>query len=445
MSRFKEELRKIVSLSDYINIEEATQSIRNSIEFKGPNVWILALAVIIASVGLNVNSIPVIIGAMLISPLMGPILGFGLGLGTNDTVMVKQSLRNLAVMVVVSVLASTLFFVISPLELESPTELLARTRPTIYDVLIALFGGIAGIIETTRKEKGTVISGVAIATALMPPLCTVGYGISTLNFGHIIGALYLFFINSVFIALATLIMVRYLKFPVVRLNDPDKEKKRMRAIYLMSLVIIVPSVLSGITVVRDNTFSRNARKFVEENRSINRSYIYDYKIDHEGHNRTLRISIAGEPLTSSDRQLIYNSLEQHGISKDNLIIIDQAVTARQEFSENEMLKSIFERSDREMKKRDELMVEMENELRQYRAREIPADQIAKELQAQYGDLKTFSIGRGSSVVLDSLKVEEQILVVAEWETPKTDEQIASLQRWLGTRLGYKNVKVVQSR
>ena len=174
---------------------EAVKSIREGVEMKGATIWILIAAILLASLGLNVNSTAVIIGAMLISPLMGPIMGFGLALGTNDTVLLWRALKNLAVMVGISILSATLYFIVSPLAMEHPTELLARTRPTIYDVLIAFFGGLAGIVETSRKNRGTVLSGVAIATALMPPLCTVGYGLATLQGTYFFGALYLFFIN----------------------------------------------------------------------------------------------------------------------------------------------------------------------------------------------------------------------------------------------------------
>lgn len=178
-SSLRDHIGNIVNLNEHIDTEKASQYIRSNIEFKGPNAYILAFAIVIASVGLNTNSIPVIIGAMLVSPLMGPIFGIGYGLGTNDTSFIKTAFKNLLVMVVISILASSIYFLVSPLELENPTELLARTNPTIYDVLIALFGGFAGIIEISRKDKGTVISGVAIATALMPPLCTAGFGLAS--------------------------------------------------------------------------------------------------------------------------------------------------------------------------------------------------------------------------------------------------------------------------
>ena len=173
----KRTIRYYANIYDHIDTDDAAQRIKSAIWFRGPNAWILAFSIIIASVGLNVNSTAVIIGAMLISPLMGPIIGTGLAIGTNDVDLLKTAAKNVLVMVLISLGASTLFFLLSPLDLINPTELEARTSPTIYDVLIALFGGLAGILENSRKERGTTIAGVAIATALMPPLCTAGYGL----------------------------------------------------------------------------------------------------------------------------------------------------------------------------------------------------------------------------------------------------------------------------
>ena len=233
LMRIKVFLRSILSLNAYVDIQATNDNIRKNIAFKGPNVYILFFAVVIASVGLNVNSIPVIIGAMLISPLMGPIIGFGHGLGTGDSELLLSSFKNLCVMIGISLLASILYFLVTPLEIDNPTELLARTRPTIYDVMIALFGGLAGTLETARKEKGTVLSGVAIATALMPPLCTVGYGIANLSWKYTIGASFLFVINCIFIALAAYIMAKFLKYPNVN-NQPNHAKYK----YITYVIIV---------------------------------------------------------------------------------------------------------------------------------------------------------------------------------------------------------------
>ena len=196
MSSFIQQLKNRVNFADSIDILTAKNQIISNIEFKGSNVWILIFAIVIASVGLNVNSIPVVIGAMLISPLMGPIMGIGLALGINDTDLLRRSFKNLLIMSAISVITSTVYFLITPLDLEEPTELLARTNPTVYDVFIAFFGGLAVITEVCKKEKGTVIAGAAIATALMPPLCTAGFGLANGNFFYFIGASYLFFINT---------------------------------------------------------------------------------------------------------------------------------------------------------------------------------------------------------------------------------------------------------
>ena len=225
IQELKSFLRGVIDVRTSTDTVKAAESIKNNIYFRGPNVWILVCAIVLASVGLNVNSTAVIIGAMLVSPLMGPIFGVGLGLGTEDTGLIKSAVKNLLIMVVISLTAATIYFLITPLKLANPTELMSRTNPTIYDVMIALFGGLAGIFEQSRKEKGTVISGVAIATALMPPLCTAGYGLASGHITYFFGALYLFSINCVFIILATYIMVKYLKFEEMQFSDGGTAKK----------------------------------------------------------------------------------------------------------------------------------------------------------------------------------------------------------------------------
>ena len=307
--------RQYIYLFDELDTDSAAERIKSAIWFRGPNVWILAFSVIIASVGLNVNSTAVVIGAMLISPLMGPIIGTGLALGTNDTDLLKAAAKNLLVMVVISLLASTLFFLLSPLSLVNPTELEARTSPTLYDVLIGLFGGLAGILESSRKERGTVLSGVAIATALMPPLCTAGYGLAHLNMHFFIGALYLFVINSVFIAMATYLMVKYLRFRTVGGIDEATATKRRRLISTVLVIVVVPSILSAYNLIIENNFERSVRSFVETHRMVAPGrYIYNYDVEH----RHAQISIAGDPLTDSLRNDIYQKAARYGIKEKEI-------------------------------------------------------------------------------------------------------------------------------
>ena len=247
---------------DKASESEVIENIRKGIEFKGTNLWVLVFATFIASLGLNVNSTAVIIGAMLISPLMGPIMGIGLSVGINDFELMKRSLRNFGFMVLVSIATSTFYFVISPLS-NAQSELLARTVPTTYDVLIALFGGLAGIVAQSRKDRtSTVIPGVAIATALMPPLCTAGFGLATLQFKYFIGAFYLFFINTVFIAIATYMVVRFLKYEKHSFLDSKKERKVRRSMVLIVLVTLIPSVVIGYRIVKRSVFEANADRYV---------------------------------------------------------------------------------------------------------------------------------------------------------------------------------------
>ena len=234
--------------------QETIESIRRGVDFKGTNLWVLIFATFIASLGLNTNSTAVIIGAMLISPLMGPIMGFGLGLGIADFELIKRSFRNLATAALFSVITSTLYFLLSPLS-EAQSELLARTQPTVYDVLIAFFGGMAGIVASSTKNKGNVIPGVAIATALMPPLCTAGFGLASGNLYYFFGAFYLFFINSVFICLATYLVVCLLKYPKKVFLDKQREKKVKRYVGLIVFFTIVPSLFLSYNLIRSSYFN----------------------------------------------------------------------------------------------------------------------------------------------------------------------------------------------
>ncbi len=366
--KVKDFFRSLVSLSDYVDLEGASASIRKNIYFKGPTVFILACAIIIASVGLNVNSIPVIIGAMLISPVMAPILGFGFSLGVQDMQLLKDSLRNFAVMVVISILASAIYFLLSPLNLEHPTELLARTNPTIYDVLIALFGGFAGILENSRKEKGTVLSGVAIATALMPPLCTVGYGISIGNLSYILGAFYLFMINSIFIALATFVAVKYLKYPVVQEVEGRRTRLTGRAVAVILLLIIVPSVLSAIRIVQESNFKIHASRIVEDNKSIGRGFIYDYSVDNTSNPPSVVLFMAGEKLTTADKERLYEDAEKYGITRSQIVFREDAVNSSETVSESEIVRSLLDHSDKQVERLNQTIAKLRDSIAVLNAR-----------------------------------------------------------------------------
>ena len=261
---FLQQLSNLFELhSDKASEEDVVLSIKSGSVFRGTNLWLLVFAIFVASIGLNTNSTAVIIGAMLISPLMGPIVGAGLALAINDFALLKKALSNLLVATLIAMAVSTIYFFITPLR-DAQSELLARTSPNIYDVLIALFGGLAGIVGVSRKEKSNVIPGVAIATALMPPLCTAGYGIATAQLQYMLGAFYLYLINCTFICIATFLMVKYLRFKPVQYVD-KQQAIRIRSIMSTAVAIMVlPAIFFAWQVVQENKFRKKANRFVEE-------------------------------------------------------------------------------------------------------------------------------------------------------------------------------------
>ena len=383
-SRDKRILRHYFYLFNDIDTESAAQHIKGNIWFRGPNAWILAFAIVLASVGLNVNSTAVIIGAMLVSPLMGPIIGIGLSLGTNDTELLKSAAKNLMVMVIISLTASTLFFILSPLSLVNPTEIAARTSPTIYDVLIAFFGGMAGILEISRKERGTVLSGVAIATALMPPLCTAGYGLAHWNLHYFIGALYLFIINSVFIALATYLMAKYLRFKTVSGISEELAQRRRRVITTVMVIILIPSIWSAFTLIRSNNFERNVQLFVENNRLVGPStYIYNYKV--QGHKAD--ISLAGDPLTDNLRTVFYQNATLYNIQRKDITLHEHSFGLSQK-DMDAILEEIYSNTNSELDENQALLESMEARLEEM-SQEL--NRLKKEQAVLKASLDTTSI------------------------------------------------------
>lgn len=441
ISNFRYIIRDIADIREHIDTEKAAENIRSSIFFKGPNVWILVCAIVLASVGLNVNSTAVIIGAMLVSPLMGPIFGIGLGLGTADPELIKTAFKNLLIMVTISVVAATLYFLLTPLKLANPTELLARTNPTIYDVMIALFGGLAGIFELSRKEKGTVISGVAIATALMPPLCTAGYGIASASLTYFLGALYLFCINCIFIILATYIMVKYLRFTPKHFKDVAKEKRIRTLMTAIIILVIVPSIWSAIGMIRENRFKMEVEDFIAENKNLEKGYIYDYKINlRKG--GSVEVFIAGEPLTASSRNRLMESAERHGIGENQLKLSERALSDNNDDTSERLMKGIYERTDNEISKREARIRELEKELALNKKDEIPYMQISREIRSQYPDIRDIFIAKGAEVKADSLEAVPGYVVVAASPAPVGDEDMEKLHGWLKIRLSDTTVTVI---
>lgn len=437
---FKKHVSEITNISDQIDTTAAERTIRSNIFFKGPNVWILAFAIMLASVGLNVNSTAVIIGAMLVSPLMGPIFGLGLGLGISDTVLLKDSLKNLLIMVGISVMASFLYFLLTPLDLANPTELLARTNPTIFDVFIAVCGGFAGIIETCRKEKGTVFAGVAIATALMPPLCTAGFGLASGNFSYFFGALYLFLINCTFITLATYATVKYLHFTPVEYGNQDTAKKSKKLISAVIVIIIIPSIWSAFVMVKENRFEQNVESFINSNKSIDSRYLYDYKISHHKGSK-VEVMLYGDVITDEKRRALIASAESFGIKENQLIISQHG--AEEQRSDQEIIKSLFERTDKELQEKENEIRDLKEQISIMRAEDIPYIQIAKEISNQYSNIIEVTVSKGSTVDLSELSHKDNCLLLVKTTSPLDDELKVRLADWLKVRINVPEVTVVE--
>ena len=432
-------IRETLNLNDHIDTAAAEKSIRNNIEFKGPNAWILAVAVIIASVGLNVNSIPVVIGAMLISPLMGPIFGLGLGLGVSDIQLMKSSGKNLLVMVSISLVVAFLYFLITPLSLSNPTELLARTSPTFYDVLIALFGGFAGILEQCRKDKGTVFSGVAIATALMPPLCTAGYGLACGEFSYFLGALYLFVINCIFIMLATYVGVKYFKFRSTEFQDEAIGKRTKRLTSTLIIICIIPSIWSAFRLIQQNNFEVDATSFVEHRSSYGKSILYDYRIDHK-ENTTLTLFFTGETLSERDKDELYSVAADYGIEKEYILIRDYSI---EEKSDMNAFKDIYEKKESIISTKEQEIVLLKNELERIKSNEPEYDKISKEIFSIKSSLSDVVITKGQSFNRDSTAGNTIIYVLVSSADSLATSEIDELEEWLKIRLDADAVEVRQ--
>ncbi|MCA8830451.1 DUF389 domain-containing protein [Hymenobacter pini] len=297
--------------------EDIAESVESSTTFRGTNLWVLIFAILIASVGLNVNSTAVIIGAMLISPLMGPLVTLGYSAATNHPGLLRRALKSLLLAVGISLLTSGLYFWLTPLN-EAQSELLARTEPTIWDVLIALFGGLAGAVGLTRREKSNVIPGVAIATALMPPLCTVGYGLASGQWRYAAGAFYLFAINCVFITLAAFLVMRFLRLPAHQFEDESRARRVRRLMLAAAVVVAAPSVWLGYGIVQRSVYEHQAQQFVEEQLSFPGAYVATRQID--ARQRRINLLLVGRPVDTARLGQVRRQLGRYRLAPTTLVV-----------------------------------------------------------------------------------------------------------------------------
>ncbi|MCC5932144.1 MAG: TIGR00341 family protein [Cyclobacteriaceae bacterium] len=449
---FKRYLKDRLSLEDDKADEtETIEYIRKGVQFKGTNLWILIFAILIASVGLNVNSTAVIIGAMLISPLMGPIMGIGLGVGINDFQLIKRGLKNLSIAVGISVITSALYFLLSPLK-DAQSELLTRTTPTIYDVLIAFFGGLTGIVAGSRSEKSNAIPGVAIATALMPPLCTAGYGLATFNFYYFFGAFYLFFINSVLISVSTYLIVRYMRYKKVEYVDPERERKVKMSIYAFVIFTILPSIYLAVDVVNQSLFYRRATEFITKELEFTGTEIISQKIAYKRDSSLIEVTFFGEfvderMLTEARKKLpdyhmknTYLQVNQgyfRGVDDDLALVEKINVNVKQGIIED-----LYRRNERMLEDKNQQITFLENELIRYKLTDLPVKNIGEELKIQHSEVEQFSINRNVVLRPGTDKSDTLMLAYVKFKRKPPQKEINRMYDWLKLRTQADSLKIV---
>jgi uncharacterized hydrophobic protein (TIGR00271 family) len=436
------EIARLASLADDRADDKALdQAIRAGVEMRGTNLWVLMFAIFIASVGLNVNSTAVIIGAMLVSPLMGPIMGIGYGVGVYDFALVRSGFKNLGLAVLISLVTSIIYFAISPLT-QAQSELLARTTPTIWDVLIALFGGLAGIVGATRKEKSNVIPGVAIATALMPPLCTAGYGIAIGNWAYFAGAFYLFTINCVFIALSSALVIRLFHVAQPKLVDERITAHVKRLALLIAFATIGPSIYLAYQLVQDEFFKSRAAGFVATHIASDRTYVTQSKIDPKG--KLIEATLIGEYLPATRLAEISAKLPAAGLDGGRLVIHQQADQQRIDVRSlrSELLSDLYTKAQQQLEEKDRQIQQLRLNLDTSKVQQDQMKRLPLELHTLFPTVTDVWLTHGIYWTEGSdADQPTAVLNVNMTKRPSTSDQ-TKIQNWAKARLQIDAIKLV---
>ena len=439
-------------LKKYFNVNDDKENendiiagISQGVSFRGANLWVLIFAIFIASLGLNVNSTAVIIGAMLISPLMGPIVGMGLAIGINDSILLKKSIHNYLIATLISVLTATIYFFLPPLD-EAQSELLARTSPTLYDVMIALFGGAAGILALSTKGKGNVLPGVAIATALMPPLCTAGYGLAMGNIYYFLGAFYLFFINTVFIALSTYLGVHMMGFSKKTYIDKNKNKSMQRYIAIIVVMTMVPACFMTFNIIRESITKSHINKFVKDILDTKGTRIISYETNKDS--MTLKVVAVGKEISSAELKNAEKMMDKYNISHYHLQIIqgispDSLLMYSKKIAANNTQENYIQLTQQQQKQLDD----MQQSLDKYRSYEKLTNNIAAETKILFPEIKYISLAWSTRIGTDSMD-SHQYLQATIWMPRKLDTknlQTKKIKEWLSNRTRTDSIVLVVDR
>lgn len=435
-------LRKRFSLkADKASDEVIDQTLRAGVEMRGSNLWVLILAIFIASIGLNVNSTAVIIGAMLISPLMGPIMGVGYGVGISDFALVRTSLKNLGIATLLALITSTAYFAISPLT-TAHSELLARTSPSIWDVLIALLGGLAGIVATTRKDKSNVIPGVAIATALMPPLCTAGFGLATGNWQFFFGAFYLFTINSVFIALSAALVIRAFHVPRKQFVNERAVARVRFYLALVGVLTVLPSVYLAYQLVGEEIFRSRATQFVREKLELKQSHVVATNIEPK--TRRIEVTLVGDVLSESALVAVAGSLPDAGLPQSELKVFQ---TGEQRLDvvalKSDLLGDLYKESRVEIEKKDKTLAQLRVEIVALKEMQTRLSGIPAELHTLYPQVWSVVLQEAPQWSAKTGWGETNTVVLTlSSSKPLSRTDQFKIKRWAGIRLKAESVRLI---
>lgn len=433
-------IKETVSFKDGADVESTVKNIREGINFRGPNVWVLICSIVVASVGLNTNSTAVIIGAMLISPLMGPIRGIGLGVGTNDLSLIIDSLKNFGIAVGISLLTAWIYFLISPIS-ELTAELEARTGPNLMDVFIAFFGGLAGIIAASRGDNSTVIPGVAIATALMPPLCTAGYGLAIGDFQYFFGASYLFLLNTLFICLSTIIVVRYLKFPLRKFLDPKVEKKVAWMSYVLLFLVVIPAVFLFYAKVQETVFKENAKSFVNEVILSDESLRADLMYEYDGEDSHIEIFLRNKVVSDDVVETWKKQMKTYGLVPSSLTVIqgedveEKIASLKKDLAEgsNGAGYELMQAKQDKIFQLEEQLKKTEQKLKDKSKREMDITSLRESIDLHFPEIETFEVYSGLKSENNADAVDSVFAVGVKYkpsvkETKKRNELNIKLKR-----------------
>lgn len=423
---------------------EAEQAIREGVTFRGTNILILIIAIFIASLGLNTNSTAVIIGAMLISPLMGPIIGIGLAVGIHDFELMKRSFRNLMMATIFSVATSCVYFIISPVN-EGHSELLARTSPTIYDVFIGFFGGAAGILAIGSRNKGNVIPGVAIATALMPPLCTVGYGLATWQMHYFIGALYLFFINSVFIATATTVGVRFMKYGYKDFSNPVRARRVRNAVYTVAVITMVPAVYLTYNMIVTNTYNNNCNRFVENEFQFPATQVLNYKTENVKGQRTLTVTLMGQGLPQDSLLTVMDGkLAYYHLNNTRLRIIQGNSVGTEDLksTSSAMLRDIYTTTQATISAQQRTIDSLRSATARVTALDTMALTITPEVKVLFPQLSSLAIARSVGSCITDDRADTMTVALVKYNSPMSAADKSKFVDYLKARLSLSNITIV---